>query len=101
MSFLFSDPSGRTRKIENENEGNGLRKGDRAFGGLGVLAVKERGVADGADAEAATLVGDLVAEGGALVSVETEKAEFHEFVGAEKFLELGEERRGKAAFAEF
>ena len=65
-----------------------------------MLAVKEGGVADGADAEAAAFVGDLVAQRGAFVAVEAEEAELHEFVGAEELLELGEEGGGEAAPAE-
>ncbi len=73
----------------------------RAFGGFGVLAVEEGGVADAADAEAAAFVGDLGAEGGAFVAVETEEAKFDELVGAELFLQFGEEGGGEAALAEF
>lgn len=65
-----------------------------------MLAVEERGMADGADAETTAFVGDLVAERGAFVAVEAEEAKFHELVGTEEFLEFGEESGGESAFAE-
>lgn len=43
----------------------------------------------------------MVAEGGALVSVEAEEAEFHELVGVEELVEFVEEGGREAAFAEF
>jgi len=53
---------GRTRKrtITRTRMKSG-REYDGAFGGLGVLPVEKGGVADGADAEAAAFVGNLIA----------------------------------------
>lgn len=71
-------------------------------GGLGVLAIKERGVADGADAEAVAFGGDFFAERGAGVAVGVaDEAEFHEFVGAEGAGEFAEKRGREAVFADF
>lgn len=78
-----------------------LRQLDGALGWVGVLTVEERGVADGTDAYATTFVGDLVAEGGAFVAIESEEAEFDQLVGAEEFLKFVEKGGCEAAFAEF
>ena len=49
---------------------------DGAALGIGLAAVKEGGVADGADAHATAFVGDLGAEGGAFIAISAEEAEF-------------------------
>ena len=73
---------------------------DAALGGLGIAAVEERGVPNCADAHAAAFVGDLRAKRGALFAFGAEKAELHEFVRAELFLQFAEKRRREPAFAE-
>ena len=89
----------RTRKrTTNEKDWSGQR--DCLTGWLGVLTVEERGVAYRADAEAATFVSDLIAEGGALVSIQTKEAELHEFAGAKMFLQFCEEGWCEALFAQ-
>ena len=76
-------------------------QGDGAALGVGLLAIEECGVADGAEADAAAFVGDLGAQGGAFVTFGAEKPELHELVGAEEFLQLGEELGREAAAPEF
>lgn len=65
-----------------------------------MLAKEQRGVADRADAEAAALIGDAVAELGPLFPLGAEETEFHELVRAEELLQLGEKARSKAAATE-
>lgn len=74
---------------------------DLAVGGVGVAAVEESGVADGADGEAAAFVGDLVDQGGALIALDADEAEFDELVVVELFLEFFEELGGETGFADF
>ena len=74
---------------------------DAPFGRLGVLSKEQRGVADGADAEATSLVRDLAAEGWSLVALRSEEADFHEFMRSQLLLELSEESGREASFAEF
>src|ERR1035437_3772774 len=76
-------------------------QGDLPGGGLGVLPVEKRGVADSADAHAAAFIGDLRAQHAALIALRPEKPELHQFVGAEVALQFGEKRRRQSAFAEF
>ena len=70
-----------------------LRQRDFARLRVGVLAVEERGVADGADAHAAALVRDPGAKRGAFVAVGAEEAQFHQLVRAQEFLQFGEKLR--------
>ena len=55
---------------------------------------------DGTDAHASSLVRDLSAPRGPLIAVGSEKAQLHEFVRAQQFLEFGEELRGEAGAAD-
>lgn len=64
-----------------------------------MLAIKQGGVADGSDKNAATLVGDLGAEWIAFVTFDPEKAQLYQFVGAQAMLQLGEEGRRESAFS--
>ena len=57
-----------------------------------ILPEEQGGVPDGADAHAAALVGDLLAHRRALVAIGPDEAELNEFVGAQEFLQFGEER---------
>ena len=59
-------------------------QGDLPAGGLRVLPVEQRGVADGADAHAAALVSDLRAEHRALGALRPEKPQLHQLVLNEK-----------------
>ncbi len=74
---------------------------DLAAGGVGVAAVEEGGVADGADVHAAAFVGDLVDEGGALIALDADEAEFDELVVVELFLEFLEKLGRETGFADF
>lgn len=65
-----------------------------------MLAVKKRGVADGADEHAAAFVGEAGAEGGAFGALGGEEAEFHQFSSIQTALKLGKKLGGEAAFAE-
>ena len=55
---------------------------------IGVLAVKERGMADSTDAYAAPLVSNLGAFGVARVPIRSEETQLHEFVSAKRLLQL-------------
>jgi len=68
---------------------------------LGMLTIEKRGVADRADADAASLVGDAVAQLRALVALDSEEAELHQLVRPEHVLQLGEKCRRKPTLAEF
>ena len=65
-----------------------------------MLAIEQCSVADRADTNTAALVGDLVAERRAFVAVRAEETKFHQLVRAQQSLQLGEECRSEAAFAE-
>jgi hypothetical protein len=69
-------------------------------GCIRVLAIKQGGVADGADADTAAFVGDLLAQRGALVAFSTKEPKLHELVRAQQLLELGEELRRYSAAAD-
>ena len=77
------------------------RQRDHARLRIRILAIEERGVAHGADADAATFVSDLFAERGAFVAIGTEETQLHEFMSAQKFLELGEKFRRESAATDF
>lgn len=74
---------------------------DDAFGGVGVLAEEERGVADGADAGDASFGLNTGNEGGALVTVRTFKAKFYELTSVDELGEQAEEGGREAGFADF
>ena len=65
------------------------------------MEVEEGGVADGADADAATFVGDFFDQGGAGVALDADEAEFDEFVVVELLQEFGEEMGRETGFADF
>jgi hypothetical protein len=76
-----------------------LRQIDTALRRLGIAAVKKRGVADRAHADAAAFVGNLRAESGAFIALGAEETKLYELVRAELFLQFGVERRSESAFA--
>jgi len=80
--------------------GIGSAQVDDAAGGVGVLAVKQRGHADGAGEDAATLVGYVLDEFGAGRPVGGKEAEFDQLAGVEVVLQLLEKFVGEAAFAD-
>lgn len=65
-----------------------------------MLAIEKGGVTDRADTDAATLVGDTVAQLGPLVPLGAEEAQLHELVSAEQLLKFGKEPWCKATAAE-
>jgi len=67
---------------------------------LRILPVEERRVPDRADAHAAALIRQAVAQCCALVAVGAEETQFHELMRPQKFLQLREEFRREPAAAE-
>ncbi len=65
-----------------------------------MLPVKQGRAADCAHEQTASLPGNAGAKRGAFITVRGGEAQFHEFVGVQKFFKFGEQRRGEPAPAD-
>lgn len=66
-----------------------------------ILSEEEGGVPDGSHEDATAFIRNPQAERGALITIGAEEPKLHQFVSAEKFLQLREKLRGQPTSSDF